>query len=425
MSFEGTKNTGHTRWDEGKHPDDSEPADPVSDIEESATLIENDKQSEGDDSFYQEFNEINEIPNMIPDSQSGVNLRRSSGKTCMPKKFSDFKVDSKVKYSIDKHVNYSILSVENFNFSTSINKIVEPKTFDEASKDIRWIKAMNLEMEALNRNGTWIITELPVGRKSIGNKWVSKVKYKLAREVERFKARLVAKGYNQKEGNNNDEINKFTVFLSSKFMIKDLGKLKCFLGIEVLEFNDGLVLTQKKYCLELLTEFGMLACKTCGIPIKFKEGVKSKKQFMLFKSSAEAEYRAMNSVTCKVMWILKILVELNVNTSLPVPLHCDNSSAIQIAANPVFYEMTKHFEIKLFFLREKVASGIVKTIKIKSADNTADIFTKGLIVVDHNKFCENLGLKYLYRFGLWGNIKNTNPNHVLRIEGESKSKSKG
>nr|GFB44151.1 ribonuclease H-like domain-containing protein [Tanacetum cinerariifolium] len=273
MSFEGTKNTGHTRWDEGKHPDDSEPADPVSDIEESATLIENDKQSEGDDSFYQEFNEINEIPNMIPDSQSGVNLRRSSGKTCMPKKFSDFKVDSKVKYSIDKHVNYSILSVENFNFSTSINKIVEPKTFDEASKDIRWIKAMNLEMEALNRNGTWIITELPVGRKSIGNKWVSKVKYKLAREVERFKARLVAKGYNQKEGNNNDEINKFTVFLSSKFMIKDLGKLKCFLGIEVLEFNDGLVLTQKKYCLELLTEFGMLACKTCGIPIKFKEGV--------------------------------------------------------------------------------------------------------------------------------------------------------
>ncbi|GJT06568.1 putative RNA-directed DNA polymerase, partial [Tanacetum coccineum] len=205
MSSGGTENTGNTRRDEGGHPDDSEPAEAVSDIEESETLVESDKESEGDDSFYQEFNEMFEIPSVIPDSQSEVNLRRSSRKTSVPKKFSDFKLDSKVKYSIDKHVNYSSLSVENFNFSTNLNKIVEPKTFDEASKDIRWIEAMNLEMEALNRNGTWVITELPVGRKPIGNKWVWKVKYKSTGDVERFKARLVAKGYNQKEGIDYDE----------------------------------------------------------------------------------------------------------------------------------------------------------------------------------------------------------------------------
>ncbi|GJW01106.1 hypothetical protein Tco_1556357, partial [Tanacetum coccineum] len=152
---------------------------------------------------------------------------------------------------------------------------------------------------------------------------------------------------------------------------------------------------------------------------------KSKKQSMLSKSFAEAEYRAMNSVTCEVMWILKILTELNVSTSLPVPLHCDNSSAIRIAANPVFHEKTKHFEIELFFLREKVASGMVKTVKIKSADNTADIFTKGLSVIDHNKFCENLGLKDLYRISLRGNIENVNPYPVQRTEGESKLNSKG
>nr|GEZ21913.1 ribonuclease H-like domain-containing protein [Tanacetum cinerariifolium] len=90
---------------------------------------------------------------------------------------------------------------------------------------------------------------------------------------------------------------------------------------------------------------------------------KSKKQTMLSKSSTEAKYREMNCVTCEVMWILKILNELNVKTSLPVPLHCDNSLAIQIAANPVFHERTKHFEIELFFLREKVASGVVRTVK--------------------------------------------------------------
>ncbi|GKA58392.1 hypothetical protein Tco_0757580 [Tanacetum coccineum] len=107
---------------------------------------------------------------------------------------------------------------------------------------------------------------------------------------------------------------------------------------------------------------------------------KSKKQSMLSKSSAKAEYRAINSVTCEVIWIIKILAELNIDTSLHVPFHCDNNSAIQIAANPIFHERTKQFEIELFFLRGKISNGIVRTVKVKFADNTADIFTKGLSV---------------------------------------------
>ena len=59
---------------------------------------------------------------------------------------------------------------------------------------------MNLEMEALNRNDTWVIVELPAGRRAIGCKWVFKIKYKSDGTIERYKARLVAKGYNQKEG---------------------------------------------------------------------------------------------------------------------------------------------------------------------------------------------------------------------------------
>ncbi|GKF39031.1 ribonuclease H-like domain-containing protein [Tanacetum coccineum] len=156
MSSGGTKNTGNTRKDEGGHPDDSEPAEAVSDIEENETLVESDKESEGDDSFYQEFNEMFKIPSVIPDCQSEVNLRRSSRKT-------------------------------------------KPKTFDEASKDIRWIEAMNLEMEALNKN--WLgggervrsreSEGEAIGRKPIGNKWVWKVKYKSTGDVERFKARCI------------------------------------------------------------------------------------------------------------------------------------------------------------------------------------------------------------------------------------------
>lgn len=59
---------------------------------------------------------------------------------------------------------------------------------------------MQLEIKALNDNSTWSVVDLPPGKKSIRCKWVYKIKYKAAGEVERFKARLVAKEYNQKEG---------------------------------------------------------------------------------------------------------------------------------------------------------------------------------------------------------------------------------
>ncbi|GKD28720.1 ribonuclease H-like domain-containing protein, partial [Tanacetum coccineum] len=54
----------------------------------------------------------------------------------------------------------------------------------------RWVDAMNLEMEVLNRNRTWDIVDLPSNRKSIESKWVFRVKYKANGEVEKFKARF-------------------------------------------------------------------------------------------------------------------------------------------------------------------------------------------------------------------------------------------
>nr|GEU72821.1 ribonuclease H-like domain-containing protein [Tanacetum cinerariifolium] len=68
-------------------------------------------------------------------------------------------------------------------------------------------------------------------------------------------------------GNCVDEINKFKVFLKSKFKIKDLGQLKYFLGIEVIKTDKDLCLSQKKYCLELLKEYGLLRCKPVSTPM--------------------------------------------------------------------------------------------------------------------------------------------------------------
>ncbi|XP_071694865.1 uncharacterized mitochondrial protein AtMg00820-like [Rutidosis leptorrhynchoides] len=90
-------------------------------------------------------------------------------------------------------------------FSSSLDKSVEPQSYEEACKDPKWIEAMNNKIEALHRNNTWVVSDLPVGRKAIGCKWIYRIKYKSSGEIERYKARLVAKRFSQREGLYYDE----------------------------------------------------------------------------------------------------------------------------------------------------------------------------------------------------------------------------
>lgn len=59
---------------------------------------------------------------------------------------------------------------------------------------------MDVEIEAIKRNDTWELTELPEGGKKIGVKWVYKTKFNENGEVDKYKARLVVKGYSQQHG---------------------------------------------------------------------------------------------------------------------------------------------------------------------------------------------------------------------------------
>ncbi|KAI3730786.1 hypothetical protein L1987_61963 [Smallanthus sonchifolius] len=556
-------------------------------------------------------------------------LRRSTRNVSFPKKLGDFVVKGKVKYGLEKVVNYSNLSCENMCFVSILNKSSEPKGYYEAINDPNWVNAMNDEMMALNRNDTWDLVELPKNRKTIGCKWVYKIKYKSTGEIDRYKARLVAKGFSQREGidfdetfspvvkmvtvrcvlaiavqnswplyqldinnaflygelkedvymslpegyfskneskvcklkkslyslkqasrmwneklvgvlyelgfvqskcdhslfvkssksvflillvyvddivvtgNNSAEILSVKKFLKSKFLMKDLGELKYFLGIEVIKTDNGVCLSQRKYCLELLAEYDMTGCKPVNSPIEqnyvltalckkdstpvinisayqklvekliylshtrpdisysvhylsqymhkplvphlnvalrllkylkkspgkgilFSKGLvfdlraysdsdwgkcldsrksitgfcillgnsliswKSKKQLTVSRSTAEAEYRAMCAATCEITWLVNVLRELKVNISTLVTLYCDNSAALSIARNPVFHDRTKHFEIDLFFLREKISSGYIRTEGVDSKNQLADIFTKGLLMGQHDFLCSLL-----------------------------------
>jgi len=56
------------------------------------------------------------------------------------------------------------------------------------------------EIQALQENKTWYLTDLPLGKIPIGCKWVYMIKYKVDRSIERYKAQLVVKGYIQLKG---------------------------------------------------------------------------------------------------------------------------------------------------------------------------------------------------------------------------------
>lgn len=89
-----------------------------------------------------------------------------------------------------------------------IEKIEEPKSLKEVMSSKykkEWLQSMKEEMESLKENNTWILSDLPEGKKAIGCKWVFKVKTNVD-GVHRFKARLVAQGFSQKYGSDYDEI---------------------------------------------------------------------------------------------------------------------------------------------------------------------------------------------------------------------------
>nr|XP_048331640.1 uncharacterized protein LOC125422966 [Ziziphus jujuba var. spinosa] len=77
-------------------------------------------------------------------------------------------------------------------FSASVK---DEAWFDDAVKEVKWQKVMDEEIEAIERNNTWKLTDLPKRQKTINVKWVYKTKLKKNGEVDKYKAHLVAKGY--------------------------------------------------------------------------------------------------------------------------------------------------------------------------------------------------------------------------------------
>ena len=536
-------------------------------------------------------------------------------------------------YPLSHFVSFDRFSPPHKSFLLSLNTITIPRNLSEALSQEEWRNAMREEMDALEKNKTWRITELPKGKKSVGCKWVFSVKYKADGRLERYKARLVAKGYTQTYGvdyqetfapvakmstvrvllslaaNLNWDLQQYdvknaflhgdleeeiymeippgfeerlgtnkvcklqkalyglkqsprawfgrfakvmlaagykqsqadhTLFikhsktggvtallvyvddiivtgddaseqemlrqrLNKEFEIKQLGQLKYFLGIEVAHSKKGIFISQQKYVTDLLKETGKLACKPVDTPInpnhklgealddptvdkemyqrlvgrliylshtrpdiayavsvvsqfmhnpkeihlqavyrilhylkanpgkgiifRRNEGVVleaytdadyagspvdrrstsgyctflggnlvswSKKQNVVARSSAEAEFRAMAQGICELLWLRILLNDLQIKGNEPMRLYCDNKSAINIAHNPVQHERTKHIEIDRHFIKEKIEGGLICTPYVSTENQLADLFTKGLNATSFQRYISKLGMEDVY-----------------------------
>lgn len=307
-------------------------------------------------------------------------------------------------------------------------------------------------------------------------------------------------------GNDEKEKEALKRCLTKKFEIKELGRLKYFLGIEVAHSSEGIFISQQKYVTDLLRETGKLASKPASTPIdpnhklgeakedlvvdkemyqrlvekliylshtrpdiafavsvvsQFMQNPKEvhlqavnrilhflkgnpgkgilfkrngglelevytdadyagssidrrstsgyctflggnlvtwriKKQNVVARSSAEAEFRAMALGICELLWIKIILEDLKTKWEEPMRLLCDNKSAINIAHNLVQHDRTKHIEVDRHFIKEKHDSGLICTPYISTKDQLADILTKGLDNTSFQGIVSKLGLKDIY-----------------------------
>ena len=104
----------------------------------------------------------------------------------------------------------------------------------------------------------------------------------------------------------------------------------------------------------------------------------SKCQPTLSRSSAEGKYRGVANVVAESCWIRNLLLELHRSLHKATIVYCDNTSAIYLTGNPVNHQRTKHIEVDVHFVRERVAKGQVHVLHVSSRSQYADIFTKGL-----------------------------------------------
>ncbi|KAE8719380.1 hypothetical protein F3Y22_tig00109971pilonHSYRG00141 [Hibiscus syriacus] len=274
-------------------------------------------------------------------------------------------------------------------------------------------------------------------------------------------------------GNSNEKIEEVVKFLGREFALKDLGDLHYFLGIEVKRSGSSLVLSQRKFILELLMKTKISTVNPASTPMfasaklshdtgtllldayeyrsivgallylvgTINHGLviapavagfnivafadadwaasaddrksisgycvyvgdnlvlwNSKKQKSVFRSTMEAEYRSVADVTAETTWVNSLLNDLGVARQKTPIVWCDNSSVVAMTANPVYHAKSKHVELDVHFVREKVALKQVLINYVPGSHHVAYGFTKPLAAARFEVFKARVNVQsFLWR----------------------------
>ncbi|GJZ18877.1 putative RNA-directed DNA polymerase [Tanacetum coccineum] len=105
---------------------------------------------------------------------------------------------------------------------------------------------------------------------------------------------------------------------------------------------------------------------------------RSKKQKVVSLSSTEAEFRGIARGLTEVLWVRRLLTEIEYPPQEASKIMSDNKAAIQISENPVQHDRTKHVEVDRHFIKEKLEAEIITLPFVRSEDQLADILTKSV-----------------------------------------------
>lgn len=134
---------------------------------------------------------------------------------------------------------------------------------------------------------------------------------------------------------------------------------------------------------------------TTGYAFMFANGPvswSSQRQKNVTLSTTESEYVAATAAAREAVWLRKLFEELGSGSDKPTVIWVDNQSAIKLAKNPEYHKRTKHIDIKVHYVREKVASQDIELKYISTECQRADIFTKALPRKQFQLLCDLLAI---------------------------------
>eukprot|EP00253_Pinus_taeda_P010494 PITA_10494 len=120
---------------------------------------------------------------------------------------------------------------------------------------------------------------------------------------------------------------------------------------------------------------------TSGYAMSLGSGVvswRSHKQSVPADSKTEEKYVAAAEATKIIVWLRKILEDLQVKQVQSTPLMIENTSAIKLAKNPKFHDQTKHINTKYHLIRHHVEAKTIHLRHYSTNEQIADIFTNAL-----------------------------------------------